>query len=144
MYYIYHIPGIKVGCTSRDPKKRVNEQGYTDFEILETHDDIDQASIRELELQNQYGYEVEKFNFKQQFNAGKNGGLSKSEIKISKLLQNRITWKETSKRRDPLKVIENARNNGGTHKHRDCQYCGRTINLMNIGRHENNCKNKGA
>jgi len=74
MYYIYHIPGIKIGCTSRKVRKRVLEQGYTNFEILEEHTDIDIASDRELELQAEYGYEVEKYSFKQQHNAGKVGG----------------------------------------------------------------------
>jgi hypothetical protein len=55
MYYIYHIPGIKIGCTN-NPNRRVKEQGYSNFEILEKHTDIMIASNREIELQNQYGY----------------------------------------------------------------------------------------
>lgn len=54
-YYIYHIPGVKVGC-SKNPKSRVKGQGYNNFEILETHTDIDIASKREIELQIEYGY----------------------------------------------------------------------------------------
>jgi hypothetical protein len=77
MYSIYHIPGVKIGC-SKQPEKRVNQQGYSDFEILETHTDIDIASQREIELQKQYGYE-EKFihtNYKQQIEFGKAGQLA--------------------------------------------------------------------
>jgi len=59
-YSIYHIPGIKIGCTKQKVSKRVKQQGYTKFEILETYDDIEIASDREIELQKQYGYE-EKF-----------------------------------------------------------------------------------
>ena len=58
MYYIYHIPGVKIGCTTR-PKSRVSQQGYSSYEILETHDCIDRASERELELQKEYGYKVD-------------------------------------------------------------------------------------
>jgi hypothetical protein len=58
MYYIYHIIGKKIGC-SKNPNRRVNQQGYTEFEILEQHEDIDIASKRELELQEQYGYKVD-------------------------------------------------------------------------------------
>ena len=58
MYYIYHIKGVKIGCTS-NIKRRVKEQGYTEYEILETHTDIITASERELQLQKQYGYEVD-------------------------------------------------------------------------------------
>jgi hypothetical protein len=74
-----------------------------------------------------------------QSNAGKIGGKSKSEAKIKHILEVRQTWAETSKYRDPKKVLYNAKHNGGTGKVRDCIYCGRTINLMNIGRHEAKC-----
>lgn len=61
MYTIYHIPGVKIGCTM-NLRRRMNEQGYDDgdYEILEVHDDIDIASRREIELQKEYGY-VDKF-----------------------------------------------------------------------------------
>jgi hypothetical protein len=59
MYYIYHIPSVKIGC-STNPKRRVRQQGYTQYDILETHSDIDIASNRELELQKEYGYSVDK------------------------------------------------------------------------------------
>jgi len=67
MYYIYHIPGVKVGC-SNQPKERVAKQGYTEFEILETHNDIDIASERELQLQKEYGYKVDKMTYKESVN----------------------------------------------------------------------------
>lgn len=57
-YHIYHIEGIKIGC-SDNPKRRVNNQGYTEYTILETHDDIIIASNREIELQKEYGYKVD-------------------------------------------------------------------------------------
>ena len=54
MYYIYHIPGVKIGC-STNPNDRVKRQGYTEFKILESHKDIQIAAKREIELRNQYG-----------------------------------------------------------------------------------------
>ena len=57
-YYIYHIPGIKIGCTS-DLQTRMRDQGFTDWEILETHTDIYEASNREIELQKDYGLPVD-------------------------------------------------------------------------------------
>ena len=64
MYYIYHIPNVKIGCTS-NPKKRIEEnQGYTDYEILEEHTCIDTASKREIELQKKYGYRVDNRFYK--------------------------------------------------------------------------------
>jgi len=64
VYYIYHIPNVKIGCTSQKPKTRVEKQGYSSFEILETHDCIDSASDRELELQKEYGYQVDDAPYK--------------------------------------------------------------------------------
>lgn len=58
MYYIYHIPGVKIGCTL-NPKRRVREQGYSEFEILEEHFDMQTASERERQLQRKYQYEVD-------------------------------------------------------------------------------------
>ena len=55
MYYIYHIPGKKIGVT-RNLKNRVTlMQGYKkgEYEVLETHEDIDYVSKRELELLNE-------------------------------------------------------------------------------------------
>jgi hypothetical protein len=67
-YYIYHIPGIKIGC-SKTPKQRVKGQGYSNFEILEEHIDIYIASNREIELQKQYGYPVDKTSYWQTVSA---------------------------------------------------------------------------
>ena len=50
MYYIYHIPGVKIGCTN-DLDKRMSDQGFTNWEILETHEDGWVAGDREIELQ---------------------------------------------------------------------------------------------
>jgi hypothetical protein len=58
MYYIYHIQGVKIGCSTQ-PTKRVQNQGYSNFEILEEHSDINVVSDRELELQKHYGYKVD-------------------------------------------------------------------------------------
>jgi hypothetical protein len=62
-YYIYHIEGVKIGC-SKNPKNRVKSQGYDTFIILEEHTDAFLAGERERELQRQFGYKVDKFNYK--------------------------------------------------------------------------------
>lgn len=67
MYYIYHITGIKIGC-SKNPKLRVKSQGYTEYTILETHIDIQVASERERLLQKEYGYKVDKPLYKTSVN----------------------------------------------------------------------------
>jgi len=61
MYYIYHIPGKKIGV-SRDLNSRVTAaQGYKshEYEVLDQSDDIFYISKREIELQKSYGYQVD-------------------------------------------------------------------------------------
>jgi NTP pyrophosphatase (non-canonical NTP hydrolase) len=61
-YYLYHIPGKKIGIT-KDLKKRVEEQqGYYEGEydvILQT-DDINIISEAEISLQKAFGYRVDE------------------------------------------------------------------------------------
>jgi NTP pyrophosphatase (non-canonical NTP hydrolase) len=61
MYYIYHIPGKKIGVTSNLWNRVTVQQGYkpSEYEILEESSDIDYVSFRELELQRDYGYKVD-------------------------------------------------------------------------------------
>lgn len=63
-YTIYHIPGIKIGCTSQ-LERRLKIQGYTDYEVLEVHEDIEKASVREKELQREYGYNKDSASYLQ-------------------------------------------------------------------------------
>ena len=58
-YTIYHINGDKIGVTT-NIKRRMREQGFSNWEILEEHTDIYIASDREIELQKQYGYRVDE------------------------------------------------------------------------------------
>ena len=61
-YYIYHIPGKKIGVT-RDLKYRVEEQqGYTpdEYDIIMKSDNINYISEQELYLQKLYGYRVDE------------------------------------------------------------------------------------
>ena len=70
MYYLYHIPGKKIGVT-RDLNTRVTlMQGYkeNEYEVLEQSDDIDYISDREIELQKSYGYKVDRKLYKNLFN----------------------------------------------------------------------------
>ena len=61
-YYLYHIPGKKIGVT-RDLKERVErQQGYEpgEYGVLTQTDDIDLISRLELKLQKAHGYRVDK------------------------------------------------------------------------------------
>ena len=65
-YYLYHIPGKKIGVTCDIYNRVTQQQGYEDheFEILEMSKDIDYISKREIELQKEYGYRVDRKLYK--------------------------------------------------------------------------------
>ena len=61
-YYLYHIPGKKVGVTTNLEERVHKQQGYYpgEYEIIETSDDIDFISIGERIMQKCYGYKVDE------------------------------------------------------------------------------------
>ena len=66
MYFLYHIFGKKIGVTRNLNRRVTREQGYKDneYEVLESSDDIDYISDRELELQLIYGYKIDRQSYK--------------------------------------------------------------------------------
>jgi len=61
-YYIYHIPGKKIGMTCDLYNRVTEQQGYEphEYEILTTSQDIGFASDMERQLQKEYGYKVDR------------------------------------------------------------------------------------
>ena len=76
MYYLYHIPGKKIGVTRNLNTRVTLIQGYKEgeYEVLEQSDDIDYISDREIELQQSYGYKKDRTLYK---------NLFKSNMKIN-------------------------------------------------------------
>ena len=73
MYYIYHIPGKKIGVT-RNLKNRVEVmQGYkpSEYQVLESTVDLDRASTIEIELQKAFGYPVDRRPYKEVIKSNK-------------------------------------------------------------------------
>jgi len=71
MYYLYHIPGKKIGVTRNLFIRVTKQQGYkpSEYEVLDQSEDIDYISDREIELQQSYGYKVDRKKYNQlQFN----------------------------------------------------------------------------
>ena len=66
MYFIYHIPGKKIGVTSNLNTRVTLTQGYNpdEYEVLDQSDDINYISEKEIELQKSYGYRVDKKLYK--------------------------------------------------------------------------------
>jgi len=65
-YYLYHIPGKKIGVTRDLNSRVVQQQGYDldEIEVLDQSTDIDYISDREIELQQSYGYKVDRKKYK--------------------------------------------------------------------------------
>lgn len=142
MFYIYHIPGVKIGC-SVNPKVRVKAQGYSEYQILEEYENAKTASKREIELQKQYGYKVDKgsriYSIKFYSNMGKKGGSKQTQKQKDATAENRKKSKvfldskiqtELGKRGHAAQNIELT-----------CPYC----NKVGVGRvmyrhHFNRCK----
>jgi len=76
MFYIYHIPGKKIGVTRNLNNRVTLMQGYKpdEYEVLDSSEDIDYISKREIELQKSYGYKVDRKLYK---------NLFKSNMKIN-------------------------------------------------------------
>ena len=69
MYYIYHIPGKKIGVTRNLNNRVTLVQGYkpNEYEVLDSSEDIDYISDKEIELQKSYGYKIDRKLYKNLF-----------------------------------------------------------------------------
>ena len=74
MYYLYHIPGKKIGVTRNLNTRVTQQQGYAadEYEVLLTSDDIDFISNKEIELQKSYGYKKDRTLYKNLFKSNMN------------------------------------------------------------------------
>lgn len=159
MYYIYHIAGVKIGC-SKNPKARVKKQGYTEYSILEQYEDIDIASNREIELQKEYGYKIDCTLYSQTISSptkegtkkgGQNGALRKWQ------LENPELYKETQKKSaylggKAIGSIQGKINKENGHisnlgkqmvvhnnRNQECPYCGMITRGAGVHKHKIKC-----
>jgi len=68
-YKIYHIPGVKIGCTTSIQRRIIEAQGYKtgEYEILFETDNVAEASRVEQQLQEDLGYKVDRKPYKDLF-----------------------------------------------------------------------------
>ena len=81
MYYLYHIPGKKIGVTCNLNKRVTLTQGYTadEYEVLDQSDDIDYISEKEIELQKSYGYKVDRKKYNELVKLNKKMNINVTE-----------------------------------------------------------------
>ena len=61
MYYLYHVPGVKIGVTTNLEDRVERQQGYypDEYEVIMSTTDIDLVSEKERQLQKALGYKVD-------------------------------------------------------------------------------------
>ena len=66
MYYLYHIPGKKIGVTTNLEERVEHQQGYNsgEYEVIMSTEDIDLISKKEISLQKALGYRVDRQLYK--------------------------------------------------------------------------------
>ena len=81
MYYIYHIPGKKIGVTCNLNSRVTLTQGYNpdEYEVLDQSDDIDYISEKEIELQKSYGYKVDRKKYNELIKSNKKMNINVTE-----------------------------------------------------------------
>ena len=65
-YYLYHVPGKKIGVTCNLKHRVEEQQGYREgeYEVILQTDDISLVSEAEISLQKAYGYRVDRQLYK--------------------------------------------------------------------------------
>jgi len=101
VYYIYHIPGKKIGVTRNLNNRVTLVQGYKpkEYEVLDSSSDINYISQREIELQKFYGYKVDRTLYKNLVNKMKINATEQTSTfpypkdKLIKELKNNLGFK---------------------------------------------------
>ena len=70
MYYLYHIPGKKIGVTTNLTERVENQQGYHrwEYEVIYATEDIMEISEMEINMQKAMGYRVDRQLYKDLYN----------------------------------------------------------------------------
>lgn len=84
-YYIYHIYGKKIGvtCDLKDRLTRQQGYGYKEYEVLDSSDNIDYISDKEIELQKKFGYKVDRQSYKELITKKLNKKLNKMVLNVT-------------------------------------------------------------
>jgi phosphoribosyl-ATP pyrophosphohydrolase len=92
LYYIYHIPGKKIGMTRNINKRVILQQGYKEgeFQVLESSYDKDKMESRERHWQEWFGYKKDLNSYDQARNSPIN------QFKSNKTMYTNVTDQTTT------------------------------------------------
>jgi hypothetical protein len=144
-YYIYHIPGLKYGCTQKYPERPASQSNI--YELIETHNDIMIASEREkeLNLQASYFWDDTQYYFKM-VSMGSKGALSQLNDGIHNLQKGYGNKKFRHSKEDQSNAakIGNALPTHVNKQKSECPHCNKIGNYIAMRRwHFDNCIKKG-
>lgn len=111
-YYVYEIPGVKVGCTNNFERRQKQQSKIGKMILLETYSTIEAASYREKQLQVEKGYDVDRVPYKHtpaRIKAAAKPNIRKKAMKS-------INWEERNKKLKENARKGNLRNNKKTSK----------------------------
>ena len=85
MYYVYHVPGVKVGMTKDLGDRVFEQQGYDprEVELLYVSRDIEEASAKELEFQKALQYPVDRQSYKDLMKKQKPKPMNEFKINVT-------------------------------------------------------------
>ena len=65
-YYLYHVPGVKIGVTTNIKERVERQQGYIEgeYDVIMSSEDIDRISKWEIKFQKHLGYRVDRKLYK--------------------------------------------------------------------------------
>ena len=138
MYYIYEIPGVKIGCTSKEDMSRPRSQSQV-FRIIEQHADIHIASRREQELQKEFGYKVDPKPYHKVIQDASIGGQnSKPNLTKEQLRRGGKNSKSGLKAVETGQIYEATK---AAHVKVSCPHCNKVGSISLMKRwHFSNCK----
>ena len=136
-YYIYHIPGIKIGCTNQ-LEIRMRDQGFTEWEILESYRNIYTASKREIELQKEYKLPIDAIPYWKTIKNNSKGGWSQNAWDAcSKANKGRIPAHVKTKKHQTKAAKLGAASTNSIRK--QCAICGYESTPAGIAMHNKKC-----
>lgn len=144
MYYIYHIKGIKWGCTD-NIKRRLKQQGYKSVDDVILEEDLDTAADLEKELNIKYGYPWrDDQDYRVILNAGKHAYKNKERYKPSHTFSQKdceLGGLTTGKKKGEKQQKARRNNVSKINIYRTCPYCNLTTRGIGYFRyHGDKCK----
>jgi|TARA_R100001460_G_scaffold87472_2_gene128886 NTP pyrophosphatase (non-canonical NTP hydrolase) len=100
-YHLYHIPGKKIGVTCDLNNRVTKQQGYRkhEYEVIESSNDINYVSLREHQLQEEYGYKKDMRPYKEVIK-------SKIKIKSNKMSDKKVLSSSSATTTFPCPIVD--------------------------------------